>query len=64
LQYKNYRIPTGAKVITQPSEIRPGIFSLLEIVFDDANRSDNFLNVATIGLSFNMTFNLMPDMER
>jgi hypothetical protein len=64
LQYKNYRIPTGSKVIRQPSEIRSGIFSLLEIVLDDANRSDNFLNVAAIGLSFNMTFNLMPDMER
>jgi hypothetical protein len=51
-------------VIRQPSEIRSGIFSLLEIVLDDANRSDNFLNVAAIGLSFNMTFNLMPDMER
>jgi len=64
LQYKNYRISTGSKVIRQPSEIRSGIFSLLEIVLDDANRSDNFLNVAAIGLSFKMTFNLMPDMER
>jgi len=48
----------------QPSEIRSGILSLLEIACNETTRSDNFLNLATIGFSFKMIFNLMPDMER